>query len=456
MGNWLRKFGFVLLAGSLLSLGAEALAEVDIAALTETTPKENWGALNAHDPAIFKDGEWYYAFSTDASLGNVHRPGVQVRRSADLINWTYLGTAFADLYNDCQSAVAYAKLDLAKNQGLWAPDVVKFKDGYRMYYSASTFGSSQSAIGLAESKNAEGPYVDKGIVIKSYANALTAPNAIDPSIIRDKNGQLYLSYGSFFGGIWICALDMETGFLREGAEPVRLAGSRHAPVEGSVIVYLEQTDMYYMFVSYGSLSKDYNVRVARSHEITGPYEDATGQPMTNLAIGNEERVGTKILGGYAFSEGGFYAPGHNSVLVDGDALYIVHHTRIVGQPHYRFLMQVRRMMLNENGWPMVMPMVYQGETQKSVNPLPEGEYELIFLGVDNNAEPKESVPVTLGNGIVAGSAVGDYALTAEGHVHLNLQGVFYTGEALWQNADTLMISAMSENGQCVWLRYQGK
>ena len=55
-----------------------------------------WGELNTHDPSIFKDGDTYYAFSTDASYGDVHKPGVQIRKSKDLITWQYVGAAFAD------------------------------------------------------------------------------------------------------------------------------------------------------------------------------------------------------------------------------------------------------------------------------------------------------------------------------------------------------------------------
>ena len=46
------------------------------------TRPEEWGAVNAHDPSIVKgdDGRWY-VFSTDASAGNIHRCGVQVRVS---------------------------------------------------------------------------------------------------------------------------------------------------------------------------------------------------------------------------------------------------------------------------------------------------------------------------------------------------------------------------------------
>jgi arabinan endo-1,5-alpha-L-arabinosidase len=206
-----------------------------------------WGELNVHDPSVIKDGDYYYVFSTDASNGNRHPLGVQIRRSKDLVTWEYRGAAFRDFKNDCAEPIAYAGLWLPNHDGLWAPDIVKSGGRYRLYFSASTFGSQKSCIALAESKNIEGPYTYKGIVVKSISGP--GPNAIDPAIVRSKEGGLYMAYGSFFGGIWLAELDGKTGFFRYAAEPVKIAGGDHAAVEGSAIVYLGETDYYYLFVS---------------------------------------------------------------------------------------------------------------------------------------------------------------------------------------------------------------
>src|SRR5574344_2055740 len=50
--------------------------------------QSSWGALNCHDPKLFQDDDGtYYVYSTDASIGNVHQPGLQVRSSKDLVHW---------------------------------------------------------------------------------------------------------------------------------------------------------------------------------------------------------------------------------------------------------------------------------------------------------------------------------------------------------------------------------
>lgn len=61
-----------------------------------------------------------------------------------------------------------------------------------------------------------GPYSNSDEVIKTPADGITggSPNAIDPALFYDKNGKLWMAYGSFFDGIYI--LEMETSGSRMG------------------------------------------------------------------------------------------------------------------------------------------------------------------------------------------------------------------------------------------------
>ena len=416
----------------------------------------DWGAVNTHDPSLIRgdDGRWY-VFSTDASAGDIHRCGVQVRVSDDLIHWEYLGTAFEDYETTCAEEIAAARLDPSKHDGLWAPDVVKVGNQWRMYYSASTFGSSRSVIGMTVSGSLTGPWEDKGIVIRSDAGASAKPNAIDPCIFTDTSGKQYMTWGSFFGGIWLTALD-ENGFA-EG-EPVRIAGFRGCRAEGSYLIWLPQTEYYYLFVSYGSLLEDYNIRVGRSRTIEGPYLDANGRQMTDLVAANESRIGVKLMGGYQLQHDngtslGIKAPGHCSVAVDGERLWLCHHTRTQKLADWWFAMQIRPMMLSADGWPLVMPMSYQGETFEPVTELPEGAYNLVRHETDSNKAPKVSERITLKDGRLDDR--GSCALE-DGRVNLTLDGVCYDGVALWQTDDerggrVMSISAISGEGECIWL-----
>ena len=445
--------------GLLVPASAGASSFRDLGKTDLITRPEDWGAVNAHDPSIVKgdDGRWY-VFSTDASAGDIHRCGVQVRVSEDLVHWDYLGTAFEDWETSCAEEIAAAGLDPGKHDGLWAPEAVKAGDEWRLYYSASTFGSSRSVIGLAVSDSLTGPWEDKGIVIRSDANAVSKPNAIDPCIFTDPSGRQYMTYGSFFGGIFLTALDAE-GFA-EG-EPVRIAGFRGCRAEGSYLVWLPQTGYYYLFLSYGSLSEDYNIRVGRSRAVEGPYLDANGRNLADLVAGNEDRIGVKLMGGYqlmhdpgdGFSKG-VRAPGHCSVAADGDRLWLCHHTRTQTLAGWWFAMQVRPMFLSRDGWPLVMPMSYRGESLDPVTELPEGGYNLVLHGTDSNRDPKRSERVILSGGVLEGR--GTCVPEEDGRVSLVLDGVRYDGVARWQQDDerggyVMSISAISEEGQCVWL-----
>lgn len=75
----------------------------------------------------------------------------------------------------------------ANGQGatnIWAPYIIPYKDKYRLYYCVSAFGRKTSYIGLAESTSPEGPWTQKGCIVKTDDS--TAMNAIDPSVIADE------------------------------------------------------------------------------------------------------------------------------------------------------------------------------------------------------------------------------------------------------------------------------
>ena len=455
----LKVLAAILMLLCLLPGVSRAASFRDLGKQDLITRPEAWGAVNAHDPSIVKgdDGRWY-VFSTDASAGDVHRCGVQVRVSDDLINWEYLGTAFEDYENTCAEEISAAGLKSEAHQGLWAPEAVKVGEQWRLYYSASTFGSTRSVIGMAVSDSITGPWTDKGIVIRSDANAVSKPNAIDPCLFTDPSGKQYMTWGSFFGGIWLTELDGE-GFAV--GEPVRIAGFRGCRAEGSYLVWLPQTAYYYLFVSYGSLSEDYNIRVGRSRTVEGPYLDANGRNLADLVRENEDRIGVKLMGGYqllhdpgaGFSKG-IKAPGHCSVAVDGERLWLCHHTRTKTLADWWFAMQIRPMVLSRDGWPLVMPMSYQGEDFAVVMQIPKGAYNLVLHGTDSNKEPKRSERITLEAGLLGDR--GTYVLEEDSRVRLTLDGVSYDGVALLQFDDerggrVMSITAISEDGQCLWL-----
>ncbi|MFJ4999292.1 arabinan endo-1,5-alpha-L-arabinosidase [Microbacterium sp. NPDC088619] len=331
-------------------------ADIDIDIDTST-----WGARHAHDPTVVRgdDGLWYM-FSTDAVAGADRVPaGAHVRTSPDLVEWTYRGTALDGVPDQAQ--------EWSGASGLWAPEVVRWPtaDGsprWHMYYSASTFGSRTSAIGLATATDLAGPWVDRGIVIATRHDR-DGFNAIDAAVILDRAGSPWMLYGSFFGGIHAVELSRETG-LRLRDEPGVLIARRPRSVDGAIegayVLHRDQEDRYVLFVSFDSLVDTYSVRVGVADEITGPYRDQQGRDLTSPSDAEALVVGTKILGGLRFPDGtGLIAPGHNSIFHDGDATFMVHHVRFADDPAQHEA-QVRRVHWTASGWPVVSPHPFAG------------------------------------------------------------------------------------------------
>lgn len=322
--------------------------------------QDQWGLVGVHDPTIVKDQDKYYMFSTDTKIHGQVTAGAQIRESSDLQHWQYLHTALPGIPTLAES--------WSHASGLWAPEVKQVGAKFFMYYSASTFGSRTSCIGLATADHASGPWTDQGIVVKTDGHQ-QGQNAIDANLVIDRNGDYWLVYGSFFGGIYIVAIDSQTGFTKEANDQglqiaQRPARIQDGAIEGCFIQYQPEQDYYYLFMSYDSLTWSYNVRVARSREITGPYLDFKDNNVIYPQGTDYGQIGTKVLGSYQFAEHDpWVAPGHNSIFTEGQQQFMVHHVRshAFQAGSYGF---IRRIYWLKNGWPVVSPNFYHPDEQK--------------------------------------------------------------------------------------------
>ena len=106
-------------------------------------------------------------------------------------------------------------------------------------------------------------------------------HAIDPCVTYDDAGNLWMSYGSWSGGIWMFKLDPKTG-RRDTATTYTYADNTTDPYMGHKLAggssrsgeasYIEKIgEKYYLFLSYGGLTATggYNMRVFSSDAITG-------------------------------------------------------------------------------------------------------------------------------------------------------------------------------------------
>ncbi|MEU4387641.1 arabinan endo-1,5-alpha-L-arabinosidase [Promicromonospora sp. NPDC023805] len=349
-----------------------------------------WGGRHVHDPTVVRDDDGtYWMFSTDARSDGPVRAGVQVRTSRDLVRWELHGWAL--------DGVPGPAGDWSGAEGLWAPDVVRAGEAgsaeWRMYYSASTFGSRRSAIGLATAPHPSGPWTDRGTVVASDhvdgPAGLGHPNAIDANLVTERGGRQWLVYGSFFGGIYALPVDPATGFVVDAPEPGAL---RSAPgtllarrprladgaVEGAFV--LPRPDGgWALLVSYDSLAGTYHLRAAVGDDVTGPFRDRGGRAMTDGAAGTEgavERegaasgvdpwqVGVPVLASHRLAGGpGLLAPGHASVLTEPGRQLLVHHVRDADAPT-EHRVQVRRLVWTHDGWPLVSPQPWAGPDREN-------------------------------------------------------------------------------------------
>lgn len=430
--------------------------------------------VTVHDPSVIKAGKTYYVFGSHMGAA----------KSDDLMRWTQLSTdagrgntLVPNVKKELQEAIEWAGVDT-----FWAPDVIQLEDGkFYMYYCAARIDSPRAALGIAVARKPEGPYRNLGVILKSgmwgkpgvdgrVYDPTVHPNAVDPDVFFDKSGNLWMIYGSYSGGIFIMRLDPKTGLpLKDQGYGKRLMGGNHSRIEGACVLYSPESDYYYMFASFGGLGSDggYNIRVARSRNPDGPCVDAKGTDMADVAGAKgsffDDRAiephGVKLMGNFQFKEGGGYvSPGHNSAYYDEATgkYFLIFHTRFVGRGEQHEV-RVHQMFLNEDGWLVVAPHRYAGETigtyeAKDV----AGSYQMINHGKAISTEVSRPVEVALNaDGSVSGAVSGKWKLAGGNHLELALDKGVYKGRVLRQWNDgrkksELAFTALSEDGTAVW------
>ena len=303
----------------------------------------------AHDPTMVEENGWYYvAITGDAGVPHTFLP---LKRSRDLVHWQELAPVFTTLPSWIVPALGIDPAAAPKD--LWAPDLSYSHGEWRLYYAVSQFGENTSVIGLATTKTLDPAspgygWHDRGLVLKSTdyrAPGGDSFNALDPNIVTEPDGQSWLSYGSFFSGIYLHRIDA-TGKIPSGDVAVHIS-QRAAPdaEENSSIVY--HSGYYYLFLSFDyccrSVESDYRTVVARSRSVTGPYVDEVGVPMLN------DKGGTEVMRGY----NEFVGAGGADVLLGAHGQdYVVNHyydATDSGTPR----LNVRRLSWDASGWPVV-------------------------------------------------------------------------------------------------------
>ena len=411
---------------------------------------------------------WATATSTNADnvdafttpqVTKVKKGGVEYDLNFNALAWSQRGSATYDI-----------------NGNMWAPDVIynKKMGKYCMYLSINGEGWYSSIIMLTADQ-ITGPYRYQAPVVMSGFRAQSSytatdasivlgetmpdryapsdnygnhwPNAIDPCVFYDENGKLWMTYGSWSGGIFMLELDEKTGLRdydvtyaeSETSDPYfgkKIAGGYYSSGEASYIEYIG--GYYFLFVTYGGLeaASGYQMRVFRSLNPDGPFVDSKGSSAVydayQLNFGpteNDGFRGVNIFGAYddwgfqTVGDWGERAQGHNSIIAAQDGrIYLVYHTRFQnrGEGHE---VRVHQVYQNEEGWLVAAPFEYTGEGVKSAGiaaaqkvPTADipGAYKLLThqYGLDHAAkEYAAPVDVTLNaDGTISGDVTGTWTI----------------------------------------------
>ena len=490
---------------------------------TFKTGEENTGTSNS----LFADVNFKDAYTTHVIKKVKNSKGEEVAfGNFDAHGWQYEGNTVKGMQ--------------------WAPDVIYNKTMKKWCMYMSLNGDHWcSSIVCFTSDDLEGPWVYQGPVVFSgfqgtfahnaYAAAddwkhtdlaiatgetsLPAryqtgdswgsfwPNCIDPCVFYDDDGNLWMSYGSWSGGIFMIRLDKTNGlrdytytfpYQRSGmtvtpgaadanctSDPYfgkKIAGGYYVSGEASYIQKVGK--YYYLFMSYGGLTAagGYQIRVFRSEKPDGPYKDcltSTGldamydKYILNFGGDAKRDEGVKLFGNYQWNSmpTAEVAQGHNSAIIDhkGRAL-IVYHTRFNtrGEEHE---VRVHQLFVNQDGWLVAAPYEFSGETYthediatRQLYQASEvvGDYQLMAHPYRQNTAAKAyEKPVTihlLADGSVTGEYTGKWELvsgtsfinltlkgTATDHSEVVFKGVLTEQTIDYTNVKALCFTALSSS-----------
>ncbi|RYZ98479.1 MAG: beta-xylosidase, partial [Sphingobacteriaceae bacterium] len=202
----------------------------------------------------------YYATGTSSEWA----PHFPVFSSTDLVNWKQTGYIF-DTKPEWTSS------------SFWAPEYYFHNNTYYIYYTARRKSDGLSFIGVATSKFPDHGFKDHGTLI------VHGKEAIDAFVFND-NGQLYITwkaYGLEQRPIEILGSKLSDDGLSLIGEPFTLLrDDERIGLEGQSII--KKGEYYYVFYSAGDCCGggcSYNVRIARSKDIHGPYEYYAQNPV---------------------------------------------------------------------------------------------------------------------------------------------------------------------------------
>lgn len=289
--------------------------------------------VGAHDPTFIRDDNGTYTLLLTNNM-------LRVQQSTDMLHYTNQNRVF-------NSLPSWVGAEGISATDVWAPQITYRNGKYWCYYTVSSFGSNNSAIGLAvtstlDVNSPEYGWDEKGMVFRSARG--NNYNAIDADVIEDKEGTLWMVFGSFWDGIKMIELDKTTGMQSSSNKTVYSLASRGGSgIEGPSVI--EHNDEYFLFTAWDKCcdgtNSTYRSMVGKSASMTGTFRDRNG---TSLLSGG----GTQLLAGY----GRYYGPGGGSAVKIDNRYYFIHHfydANRNGAPG----LQTREIVFDNENWPHI-------------------------------------------------------------------------------------------------------
>jgi len=226
-----------------------------------------------------------------------------------------------------------------------APDVIHIGSRYYVSYAkggGGLAGGHASNVYVMWTKTLDPTSPDFGFhdeTIVASSDGVEDNDAIDPAFLLDPTtGRLWLSYGTYFGYIRLVELDPNTGKRVVGNKAVNIA----IDMEATALMYRD--GWYYLLGTHGTCcdgaNSTYNIRVARSRKVTGPYVD-------NVGIDALKGGGKLVVA----ASGRFVGPGHFGLLDLGDGVqkFSCHYEADLDRSG-RSVLDIRP-LLWKDGWP---------------------------------------------------------------------------------------------------------
>ena len=191
-------------------------------------------------------------------------PGLPIYASNDLINWKLVSHA----WNREEQLPGIGERTLDQQAGMYAP-TLRYHDGEFFIICTYLYNRVNGSVGTLF--RTSDPFDNSAW---SQPILFNAPS-IDPDLFWDDDGKLYMAYA----GIGLAKLNAETGGLSEG---VRIWNGTGGVYPEGPHIY-KKNDWYYLLIAEGGTELNHMVTIARSRNITGPYEGYENNPILSNA-----------------------------------------------------------------------------------------------------------------------------------------------------------------------------